>query len=218
MTKHNKLCEFIIISIFSFTIVIALFNVLSIEFNVYDIRLYLMLLMTIVLIYKPLRISIFRLIFFSLIKSIFIIKNIISNKELMQKDFQEIEKLNGLDFDYLLKNLFEMRGYIATVTTGMENQRANLILWKGTKKYIVKTNGISKRVCVRDVQAILTSRKNYGADEVLVVTNHYFSNSAIKFAKINNITLIDHDQLIHMMNNSEKKLIFQTALSFIIHK
>lgn len=218
MTKQNKLFEFIILSIFSFTIAIALFNLLSMEFHVYDIRLYLIIFITMILIYKPLRTKIFRLIFFSIIKSIFIIKNVIGNKEKLEKDFNVIDKMNGLEFDYFLKNLFEMCGYIATVTTELENHRANLILWKGTKKYIVLTNGMEKPVGVREVQAILVSRTEYGADEVIVATNHYFTNTAKKFAKINNVSLIDYDQLVHMMNPREKKFIFQTALSFILHK
>ncbi|NLY80913.1 MAG: restriction endonuclease [Lysinibacillus sp.] len=218
MTKDNKLCEWIMLSIFSFTIVIASFNLISFELQVYDIQLYLLFFLTMILIYKPLRTKIFRLVFFSIVKSIFIIKNVIGHKENVEKELNEMKEMNGLEFDYFLRDLFEMHGYVATVTTEIENHRANLILWRGTKKYIVQTKSLTNHVTVRDVQWILANKKEYGADEVIVVTNHHFSSSAKKFAKLNNVTLIDHDKLIHMINNSERKFIFQTALSFIIHK
>lgn len=70
--RENKLTELTIISIFAFCIVIALLSLISIQPNVTNISFYILLFFVIVGIYKPLRMSILRMLlsFFKLIVSI----------------------------------------------------------------------------------------------------------------------------------------------------
>ncbi|RUL48175.1 MULTISPECIES: hypothetical protein [Lysinibacillus] len=75
--RENKITELTIVSIFAFCIVIALLSLISIQPNVTNISFYILLFFVITGIYKPLRMSVlkmlisfFRLIFM-MIKSIF---------------------------------------------------------------------------------------------------------------------------------------------------
>ena len=41
--------------------------------------------------------------------------------------------------------------------------------------------------------------KYYNADSAIVITNSYFTKSAIKLAKVNNVELWDRDKLINLI-------------------
>jgi restriction system protein len=111
----------------------------------------------------------------------------------------DIDRMDGLEFEKLLKPLFERQGYIAEVTQGSGDYGADLILWKGTKKYVVQAKRYSSNMGVSAVQQVVGAIKYYKASGAMVVTNQYFTPAAINLAKSNGVRLIDREALAEMV-------------------
>lgn len=213
-----KLFQFLLIGFFSFTVVIALLNAFSVEVNLYDVQFYLMLLFTLTILYKPFRIVFFRCIFYLLKRTIVTIKSIVCRKDTML-EAGNIDEMTSLEFKHFLKSFFEKKGFVAMVIHHSEYQIADLILWKGTKKYVVKAAYSSSRQSIRPIQEAMSAMNHHRANDSIVVSNQFFTNSAKILAEIANVKLIDREELIDTLNAySNKKYIFQSALSFILHK
>ncbi|WP_342580429.1 restriction endonuclease [Ureibacillus sp. FSL W7-1570] len=206
----SKAIEFLMILMFSFGIVIALYSSFSINPDIFDLKLYLMLFITVIIFYKPFRVSSFRFLFYLICRMIHMVKNDDWEADLTQDHLQKIEYL------YLLKSHFEKRGYVAIVTKELDGYDVDLILWKGTKKYIVQILESQKAVDIRRVQKIAAKRKRHGANGALIVSNQPFTASAKKYSPLHHIQLINQDELLKM-NDEKKKYFFQSALSYILH-
>lgn len=112
-------------------------------------------------------------------------------------NIKDIDKMDGLDFEYYLSVLFKELGYKAIVTNGSHDFGADLILKKGNQKIVVqaKRYGYKKNVSIGAIQEVFASQRYHNADESWVITNSYFTKSAIKLAKPCNVKLKDRYEL-----------------------
>ncbi|QBK27018.1 restriction endonuclease [Ureibacillus thermophilus] len=203
-TFDSKAIEFIMMLIFSFGIVIALFNLLSIELNMYDFKLYFMIFIFMIIFYKPFQKASFCFLFYFIFRMIRLIKS-----HHIEVNMQEIGNPDEL------KSLFEKQGYVAIPAQELGINDVDFLLWKGAKKYIVKV--YPDVVDIRCVQRVSAKRNSNSADEAIIIANHSFTSAAKKFASLHRIQLLDQDDLMKMMDGERKKFFFQTALSFILH-
>lgn len=81
------------------------------------------------------------------------------------------------------------------------DQGADLIAIKNGVRYAIQAKNYSDKVSNKSVQGIVASLKYYGAEEAMVVTNNYFTDSAKELAARNQVRLIDRDKLIAWMAN-----------------
>lgn len=116
---------------------------------------------------------------------------------LKRANIKDIDKMDGLDFEYYLSVLFKELGYKAIVTNGSHDFGADLILKKGNHKIVVqaKRYGYKKNVSIGAIQEVFASQRYHNADESWVITNSYFTKSAIKLAKPCNVKLKDRYEL-----------------------
>ncbi|WP_423410233.1 restriction endonuclease [Heyndrickxia sp. MSNUG] len=114
-------------------------------------------------------------------------------------DIEEIDKMDGFEFEHFLKPIFERQGYVTTVTQGSSDYGADLILRKGHKKYVVQAKRYSSNIGVGAVQQVVGAIRYYRASGAIVVTNQYFTPAAIELAKVNKVRLIDRDKLAEMV-------------------
>ncbi|WP_436941678.1 restriction endonuclease [Staphylococcus succinus] len=112
-------------------------------------------------------------------------------------NIKDIDKMDGLDFEYYLSVLFKELGYKAIVTNGSHDFGADLILKKVNHKIVVqaKRYGYKKNVSIGAIQEVFASQRYHNADESWVITNSYFTKSAIKLAKPCNVKLKDRYEL-----------------------
>lgn len=106
----------------------------------------------------------------------------------------------GIEFEGYLKNLFEKLGYIVETTRVSGDQGADLIISKDGIKTAVQAKFYSSKVGNKAVQEVVSAIKYYNVDSGMVVTNNYYTSSAINLAHANNITLIDGDNLKELIN------------------
>lgn len=112
-------------------------------------------------------------------------------------NIKDIDKMDGLDFEFYLSVLFKELGYKAVVTNGSHDFGADLILKKNNHKIVVqaKRYGYKKNVSIGAIQEVFASQRYHNADESWVITNSYFTKSAIKLAKPCNVKLKDRYEL-----------------------
>lgn len=141
------------------------------------------------------------IIIFALVKFIPIILKFIKEqrlKNLLKKaNIKDIDRMSGLDFEVYLKVLFKELGYKAIVTNASHDFGADLILKKNHHKIVVqaKRYGYKKNVSISAIQEVFSAQHYHGADEAWVITNSFFTKSAIKLAKSCNVELKDRYKL-----------------------
>lgn len=117
-------------------------------------------------------------------------------RDLRSSGIKEIDEMDGIRFEYFLKELYISLGYKVKVTKSTGDFGADLVLIKEGQKVVVQAKRYSKNVGVKAVQEVKTSQMHYKASESWVVTNSYFTRQAMELAKSNSVKLIDRDQLI----------------------
>lgn len=138
---------------------------------------------------------------FFIVKMAPIITKLIKEKQiqgiLKKANIKDIDKMSGLDFELYLKVLFKELGYKAITTNSSHDYGADLILKKDHHKIVVqaKRYGYKKNVSISAIQEVYASQRYHNADECWVITNSFFTKSAIKLAKPCNVHLKDRYQL-----------------------
>ena len=108
---------------------------------------------------------------------------------------EDVDGMEGHDFESFLEKLFTEMGYYAEKTRGSGDQGADLILKKDGLTTVVQAKRSQKKIPNKAVQEVLAGEKYYGADRLMVVTNHFFHESAKELAKRGSVELVDRNEL-----------------------
>ncbi|KAB2489654.1 restriction endonuclease [Priestia endophytica] len=142
-------------------------------------------------------------IFFLLIVCFYVIRFIyrwigerIALKRLAQSGIPYIDQMDGFQFEFYLKSLFQELGYQAQVTPKSGDFGADLIM-KGPQKIVIqaKRYGRKNRVGISAIQQVYGAQAYYKADKAWVVTNSLFTKRARALAKACNVQLFDRQAL-----------------------
>ena len=106
-----------------------------------------------------------------------------------------IDEMSGIEFEMMLKHVFQKMGYKVEETPKSNDYGADLILTKRGKKTVIQAKRYSNKVGISAVQQALSAQIFYNASESAVVTNSYFTNQAKKMALTGKVKLIDRDVL-----------------------
>jgi restriction system protein len=123
-------------------------------------------------------------------------KGNLKREKLRKSGMHEIDKMDGIQFEHYLKELFKSQGYIVEVTKASGDFGADLILKSKEKKIVVQAKRYTNNVGIKAVQEISAAMKYYNAHECWVVTNSYFTKAAEKLASTVHVRLIDRNELI----------------------
>ncbi|WP_255300341.1 restriction endonuclease [Bacillus pseudomycoides] len=119
-------------------------------------------------------------------------------EELRQSSINEIDQMDGRQFEVYLSSLYQSFGYHTEVTKGSGDFGADLILKNNNETIIVQAKRYSNKVSLQAVQEIVAAKGYYSANHAWVVTNNYFTAPARKLADANDVLLIDRDLLIKL--------------------
>lgn len=120
---------------------------------------------------------------------------------------EDIDQLNGYEFEEFLKNLFIKMGY-QVIKMGYQveqtklsgDQGADLVVVKFGEKTVIQAKCYSGKVGNYAVQEIFAAMNLYKAQKGMVVTNNYFTPAAFELADANNIELVDRNALEELIN------------------
>ena len=110
-------------------------------------------------------------------------------------NISQIDNLSGVEFENLLKQIFEKQGYKVSTTKKSHDYGADLVLEKNNRLSIVQAKCYSKNIGIKAIQEIIAAQKHYRADELFVATNRHFSKDAVILASEHDVRLIDRDVL-----------------------
>ena len=136
---------------------------------------------------------------FLIIIVVTLVKQKKQSEKLKRSGINEVDKMDGIQFEYYLSTLFTNFGYTVKVTQATGDYGADLVLIKGQEKTVVQAKRYNSNVGIKAVQEISAAKSYYQAANAWVVTNSYFTNPAIELAKSNKVRLISRDTLIEMM-------------------
>lgn len=118
--------------------------------------------------------------------------------QLRQSSINQIDLMNGLQFEEYLSSLYKSLGYQTEVTKGSGDFGADLILKNNSKRIVVQAKRYKNKVGIQSVQEVVGAKRYYDASHAWVVTNNYFTEPARKLAHANDVLLVDRDLLIKL--------------------
>ena len=102
----------------------------------------------------------------------------------------------GHDFEYLCADILKRNGFSRVkVTQGSGDQGIDIIAYKNGLKYGIQCKRYSKNVGNKAVQEVYAGKTFYSCDVAAVITNQYFTKSALELAERNGVLLWDRNQL-----------------------
>ena len=129
-----------------------------------------------------------------------------TNKFLRGITIEKIDGLNGYDFETLVGAILQNCGFKCEVTRKSKDNGADIIAEKRGIKMVIqaklyyKHNGGNK-----GVQEVYTAKNMFCGQVAVVVTNSYFSKSAIETAAKCDVVLIDRDMLGKLIKNNSRQ-------------
>ncbi|NNU78151.1 restriction endonuclease [Clostridium estertheticum] len=103
--------------------------------------------------------------------------------------------MTGIEFEIFIEKLFQCLGYTTVITKASGDQGVDLIIVKNNYKIGVQAKCYSNKVSNSAIQEVVAGRKYYKCDKVMVVTNNFFTKSAVELAKVNDVTLWNRETL-----------------------
>ena len=105
------------------------------------------------------------------------------------------DAVTGVDFENVLKELYEQMGYKVETTKTTGDQGADLIVEKDNIRAVIQAKYYSSSVGNSAVQEVVAAKNYYGAQKGIVITNNTFTKAACELAEANGVQLIDGEKL-----------------------
>lgn len=109
-------------------------------------------------------------------------------------DLSEIDSMEGHDFEYWCAELLRRNGFNKiTVTRGSGDDGIDIIAFYDGLKYGIQCKRSYSRIGNKAVQEAYTGKTVYGCHIAAVLTNNYFTSSAVNTAEKTGVLLWDRD-------------------------
>ena len=116
-----------------------------------------------------------------------------------QVNNSEIDSMDGHDFEYYCAEILRRNGYThVEVTPASGDQGVDVLAVKNGKSYAIQCKRYSNDLDNTPIQEVVTGRMVYGCDYGVVMTNQYFTDSAVEAARATGTILWDRDELMRM--------------------
>lgn len=107
----------------------------------------------------------------------------------------DIDMMNGDEFEHFVGELFSKLGYNTEVTKHSGDQGIDVIAEKNGTRIGIQAKCYAGSVGNSAVQEAVAGKNFYKLDKVIVITNNFFTPSAIELASANNVILWDRNIL-----------------------
>lgn len=107
----------------------------------------------------------------------------------------DVDLMTGNEFEEFIGLLFKKMGYSSRITKQSGDQGLDVIAIRNGIKIGIQAKCYSNTVGNSAVQEAVAGKSFYNCDKVVVVTNSYFTLSAIELAQVNNVILWNRDML-----------------------
>ena len=118
------------------------------------------------------------------------------HKDTVLVTINDIDIMTGIEFERFICGLFKKMGYQSIQTKISGDQGVDVIATKGEKIVAIQTKCQKAKVGNSAVQEVVAGKVMYNANECMVVTNSFFTQSAVELARQNEVILWDRKELI----------------------
>ena len=111
--------------------------------------------------------------------------------------------MEGHEFEFFCASLLRKNGYEQiNVTRGSGDQGIDIICYRDGIKYGIQCKCYSADIGNKAVQEVFAGKAFYECHIGIVLTNQYFTKSAIELAKKNGIILWDRKKLMELIEKA----------------
>ena len=132
-----------------------------------------------------------------------------TQQNVINADINKIDRMGGRQFEIFIAKLFKKMGYSTEVTPESGDQGIDVIAKDGNITIGIQTKRLAGKVSNTAVQEVVAGLRFHNCDKGIVVSNNYFTQSAIDLASANNIELWDRDVLIRKLSTFNPKPVEQ---------
>jgi restriction system protein len=124
-------------------------------------------------------------------------KEAIENNHIILENMtiENIDSMDGFEFERFLTKLYSHMGYKVEHTKLSGDQGADLIIEKFGERTVVQAKRYSGAVSNSAIQEAVAAKAHYNSCKAIVVTNSYFTKSAMELASSNQVELWDREVL-----------------------
>lgn len=122
--------------------------------------------------------------------------NIEPTKNVNETSIENIDKMNGREFEEFITNLFIKRGYKTTLTQISGDYGIDVIVIDDFIRIGIQTKCYTQKVGNSAIQEAIAGLKHYNLDKAMVITNNFYTPAAIQLARENNVIIWDRNKLI----------------------
>ena len=115
---------------------------------------------------------------------------------LAQFGVQDINEMNGTEFEELLMMIFTTLGYNVSLTRATGDYGVDLLIRDDEGLTAVQAKRHTNNVGIKAVQEVYTGMRHHNADYGWVITNSGFTKSAYTQAQSTGVKLIDGNELL----------------------
>lgn len=125
-------------------------------------------------------------------------------QKILKSGINDLDKMNGHDFEFYLKSLFEKLGYQTThVGVSTSDHRGDmggdLIIEKDNIRTAVQAKCYHSFVGIDAVREVIGAMNYYNCSKAIVVTNSNYTNEAITLARVSRVELWNRHKLVEVI-------------------
>lgn len=124
-----------------------------------------------------------------------------------------VDAMDGYGFEKFLAELFQTAGFEVEGTKLSGDQGADLFVTRLGKKIVIQAKNYSGNVGNAAVQEAIAAKNFYSCDEAMVVTNSYFTRSALELANTTGVRLVSRRELQGYLDEYNQQIIERFSAS-----
>lgn len=120
-----------------------------------------------------------------------------------KEDLEKIDNMDGHDFEHFVAHILKQNGYSnVKVTSGSNDFGVDILANKDADHYAIQVKRQEAKVSRRAVSDAVAGQSHYGCNKSMVITNSYMSKSGFKFAESTDCIIMDRDEFITLVDNT----------------
>lgn len=117
------------------------------------------------------------------------------DRQTVDQKFEQIARMDRTQFVVYVARLFSRKGYSVKLTPVIDNYCIDMVVEKHGVAIAVAVVLATRLLGRDDILCVADGRKHYPVNNAMVITNLYFDNTAVQFAREQCMSLVDRNVL-----------------------
>jgi len=122
-----------------------------------------------------------------------------------ESDMDDVDNMDGRVFESYVSKILESQGYYTELTPPTNDFGIDIIAKIDETKIAIQVKRHSSKISRRAISDAVTGKEYYNCDKAMVITNNYFTSSAIEIAQKTDCILVDRRGLENWIFDFKEK-------------